>query len=216
MKTICRSFLWGTDSETGNTGWLPDGIPEFWACTDGRLVAHDTLEHLTDRAGAEGELMALGVCQYIRIEGDYFSNFTKGKIPELEYDVSFALNSAGEHLAPAESILEIEEELTLLAEKGLTIYNGEQEEGEEVSTDLVPAIAYWLQRGYNAAKETYGDWPQWRLGELFNTVVVEVDTKMKNREEGDKLTVSANLETLEVSIVLESIFDMIEGEENEE
>lgn len=106
---IKKTYTWKEDPEYGSEGWMPDWLKESNVVTDGRLFAHDMLEHFEDdEGGLFGELMAMGSILHIRAETGYFySLYNPDASVHLSADLSMMLEKVfygQQELPPARHI----------------------------------------------------------------------------------------------------------------
>jgi hypothetical protein len=210
---LSKVFVYGTDDDSGITGWRPKDNPMFMP-GDGLLVAHDTLEHFADDTGTlEDELRALGALSFIRLD----SGMAFLRNPYMSRDAILGgLIYSTVSDAARDNVQEI-------AEPPRTACLDEDVYGDRVNDDMAKAVstaialltaesaseqplAYllskeaslrirgWLRIGYRAAHKRFrGDCcgAETLLKDVWNQV--KAINHQNEPSEGDELRVSASL-----------------------
>jgi len=199
---LTRTFEYREDND-GNVGFIPVNAPAMFNAGDGRIVAHDMLEHFTNTTCSwEDELLALGAMIYVRGEYGYFTSNRCN--PEWEVHLASDLlqvmgfvsnnrhlhdvkvrdtNGVGEGIDHAIAIAYS----SMLAER---MY-AEDAYNIAVIKQQIPLIRKWLIKGYNKANARYRNGFA-NTGMLF----CEIEKGLSNpvyQIEGSKTTVIVNL-----------------------
>lgn len=171
-------FEYAEDHEFGNTGWRLENKPEFNAATDGRLVAHDCIEHFANDDGSvEAELMALGAALYGRCNMGQDVT-TEGLASDMLFTCRDGVRSPGR-------TQKIEDEWALeeMSEKFLQYADGE--EIINPAKTLANALG-WIRKGYRKAAKRY--FSSLRMVEMFNDIERFVNN-IRYAELGEKLII---------------------------
>jgi hypothetical protein len=208
---ITKKFTCKEHAEHGYLGWVMNTMPHFDP-TLGMGVAHDCLEHLTRRAGFEGEMEAFGVALYIRYGGGYWaergsfdsswSGNTHTEIAEfLARDTNLTVAKA-----PRTALLEDgeEEEIAKMQAGALEDFYSEfgecyglEDTPREVVSLALERAAVWIRRGYRNAERKYTA-PVYDLAYMFAQIEKEVDALHPG--EGDTITVKFSREACDYEI----------------
>lgn len=206
-------FEWRGDRNTGEYGWIQKGFPNFNA-SDGRMVAHDTLEHF---AGGDGsltdEMLAFGAIMFVRGESGWF--YQEGGIYDpaqsCALDISEFLHDVAwgnSHLktAPRTCRLDdntIENYIQDAVHGGLRIALNEYPEkcGQMRQSDaLIKSMIGWMRIGYRKAVKRFYDNPAYQVADCFNEIRKKVDKHFSHGEFGEELIVKVNPRTLKVNV----------------
>ena len=212
------AFTWGINNETGMDGWIPDAQPEFDP-SNGLGVAHDSLEHLKLHEGTiEQECHAFGVMLYGRGLGGYFYQL-RSLNPDPVWHMGASLGGAfrdvfeagreGPLKKPTGRIYPVEDGEDLIGEivrqtvKSFDLeadaYPGQEEWFNAHRLAIKQNLALWLRKGARDAERYYRA-PSWALSDLFRRVAEKVDEFTHIAEEGDRLVVTVQRETLNWSV----------------
>ncbi len=219
---LVRKFVWGTDTEHGHTGWMPEHMPNFDALGTGYGMAHDILEHFSATDDSiEGEFMAFGSMLYLRAEPDYWGNIGArytNPAQQMSGDVaSFLCNQVHrERIRPA-TARKLDEEMEAIIEEliaaTLREADGMLEPGTEMDrmeADLTNAVQ-WMRIGYRKAAKRWGMEPQMRLSMFYNVERacddIIRDGDGEERCDGDVLTVSVDMADGNTRMSIKSIWD---------
>jgi hypothetical protein len=201
-----KSFIYKEDQEYGNLGWVELNAPDCFNTGDGRLVAHDTLEHFKPIYGnysVEDELLALGASMYIRGEQGYFADRHSPSIPDqyspdVERCIAVLLNNSVSTITRKVRAIPCEEDLQETVHKACTEYNYLLE-GTVVPAKLQEHVKHLLRAGYRkAAKRFHGDASG--ACNLFMQIEAAVNNVTKYADEGDMLVVSFNATNLDYNV----------------
>lgn len=199
---LTRTFEY-TEDNYGNLGFLPVNAPAMFNAGDGRIVAHDMLEHFQNTTCTwEDELLALGAMIYVRGEYGYFTSNRHN--PEWEVHLAADLLQVMGFVSNNRYLREVKVRDTNGVGEGIDhaiaiAYSSmldERKYGEdaynlEVIKHQLPLIRKWLIKGYNKANARY------RKG-FANTGMLfcEIEKGLSNpvyKIEGSKTTVIVNL-----------------------
>lgn len=215
---ITRWFVHKEDDETGDRGWIPEGMDNA-NISYARGIAHDTLEHAVDKVnGFEGEMMALGALMWGRGIAGTLPNSRTG----LKYDIAFSLENIiykdqtlkdpGKtyrlsNIDEGDWFEEIFEEQVY---QGILQFRNETREDGLIygltDSEVKRRIIGWLRRGVRAAIKMYytkHKLDSYEVAMLFDKVMGMADKpkyKADNYYTGDRLKVSVNLATQEVKM----------------
>lgn len=213
-----REFTYGTDSDTGMEGlkanWMPNAEPG-----NGRLCAHDVLEHDTGEPGAaEGEMMAVGTSLYIRGFSGWFHHTSQSVEEIYANDVSSILERVAEgteSLADPGATRALrdgdaeERSFQELIERGFNRARDElphrMEDWQEIAAEVLTAenkrrALGWLRKGYRRAIRRYAGVDPYEVGRMFTELAKEIDRKIPDLCDGDRVTVRINAKTLRFSV----------------
>lgn len=205
-----RRFNWDHDEEFGVDGWIPKHMPKFNALDSGFGMAHDVLEHFSDKdSSIQGEFLAFGSMLYLRAESDYWSNensrvtdaaiIMAGDVARFLQDV---YHEDGVPAAPKTRKLDSELEEILSSIAVLTVedladyFNGDDLDEARVQTMLTNALD-WMRRGYRKAAKRFNMQP-WERYTLFSMVERECERVMKQGDFNDVLEISVDIKRCRV------------------
>lgn len=199
---LTRTFEYRQDND-GNVGFVPVNAPTFFNAGDGRLVAHDMLEHFhTTTCSWEDELLALGAMIYVRGEYGYFTanrhnpQWEVHLASDLLQVMGFVSNNRHLHDVKVRDTNGVGEGIDHAMDIAYSTMMKEREYDED-AYDLVvikqqlPLIRKWLIKGYNKAAARYRN-SFANTGMLF----CEIEKGLSNpvyQIEGSKTTVVVNL-----------------------
>jgi len=221
---IVKKFTAAMHQDHGTLGWVMDTMPHFDPTT-GMGVAHDCMEHLTRRAGFEGEMEAFGVALYIRHQGGYWQqqltrNASKGA-GTWAYNTSYEIaeflardTALNVEKAPRTALLDdedAEEQIAMMQLRALNDFYsdvaecyGLEDTPREVIVECLERAAVWVRRGWLNAERKYGAFP-YDLCYMFKQIEEEVDAL--NIIEGDTLTVMFNRDNTDYSVTHKSLYN---------
>jgi hypothetical protein len=200
-KLRTREFVWVPESSERRYGWLPvDAPPDFYP-GNGHIVAHDTVEHLSNGSSWKHELLTFGVTMFGRMRMDRgmanvsASDFV-GFFSEHGYSVPKPLKRWDKPLtAEGESMLAQFKHyiaMHLKMEISYKLANGGRFEhtGEDVKRALNDAVI-WFKHGWRIAERLHGKDSGHNLMQMFDYLSHEVtnDTLLHPPHPGERLTV---------------------------
>jgi hypothetical protein len=210
------TFEWAEDDEFGGYGWIPKGMTGFNAC-DGRLIAHDVLEHFRDDRGTiEGEMRALGTVLFGRgLSGHFSSQYNPDPAHHLSSDILYFL-------------INIVENGTCKAPKPPNTYKLRDDYAEDIMNNIrlkvikdlpqetdcfhanraeymkrLDILLDWMRIGFRKAVKKWGHDNGWNLTRLFERIAREVDENHKHGENYEELTVKVNQSNFTFNITQE-------------
>lgn len=210
-------FDWREDKEFGEDGWIMKNQPDF-NISNGRGIAHDTLEHFPGKYGSlADEMLAFGSMVYMRAETGWFAQHTNLSNPadhlcsdlrQFILDVHYTDDRSIE-LAPKTYRLndDTEEIISESFAKAIKECNDRRDEGDELykSNDTTKAMAAFIRVGYRKASRRWSRHNDaYSVSYLFDRIAKTVDEKHKRGEFGDELHVKVNTRTLEYKTYVES------------
>jgi len=220
------------NDEFGSYGWLIRGAPSTYFPILGMGVAHDILEHQPgDNGTVEEELMALGAALYIRGNGNYWRG---SRIPpgghlsgELSNDLAFKYGGVDDGIASPGRTYKLEdfaEEWIAQALEGTKkefeyhaqYYSNELREYRANTKDYLKKVPGWLRIGYRKAKRRYSKVAPWDLCTIFSKIEKDSDKYIDMAEDGDLFVVQLDTNRLECTTRLESKYDSMEWEDEDE
>jgi hypothetical protein len=199
---IRKTFEWRLDPDSGEFGWIEKNQPTFNAA-DGRMVAHDTLEHFAPNyLPVTEEAMALGALIHVREQGGWFSNLSNpDPVFHLSADVSRLLQDIayGEGVDPVSITRPIRDESVegLIQEVIQEAHKELLGEGDMVTPAMTSSLTSWMRIGYRRAVRRYHDNSPWHLTCLFQRIADEIDEDHKHGDFNEELKVAINARTLE-------------------
>lgn len=184
--------------------WYPNGDP-----LPGMTVAHDILEHFPkDDGSAEGEFLALGAALYIRGETGYMqrNGNVNGPKEHLAADLPMVwdyhtnrdrrttIKPCG--LVRDEDLMEQCREIVQIG-----VRNMRDEDRQAPDAETQERIARWIAKGYKRASVRYAKHGAYEIAySVFQKIEEQADRCLRGAEEGMILTVSLNLNNLNVSV----------------
>lgn len=218
---LTRIFKAAEDQDYGGYGWTPEWI-EGANAGDGRLVAHDVLEHYVDnKGGAEGELMAMGCVIWGRVmSGTLHGNFYLSKEEIIGSDIMAVLREVvycnqtlkdpGRTYALRDDEY-VEDVITKSIANSLKSLKIETENDDHSYNDSIgmtdAEITYrvrgWLRKGARAADKKYLKRHGLDCGNvsyLFDRLKEKVDKYDAQSYLGATMKVSVNLAKREVNV----------------
>lgn len=193
-----KVFEYRKDDEYGSDGWVLENAPKEFNTGNGRLVAHDCLEHFWDGKVDrwEDELLALGAMTFIRYEtGEFSSNYNPKLSDNLSGDLVnclyFIINERG--IKPIKTKkLDCEHlEMEFFNAVHLAKRELDREDVAKIEVSQVFNIVGWLRKGYRRAQKRFGD--NFKALTMFRDIEREVDRLTKFADIGDRLLVSFNI-----------------------
>jgi hypothetical protein len=199
---LTRTFEYREDND-GNLGFIPVNAPAMFNAGDGRIVAHDMLEHFSNTTCSwEDELLALGAMIYVRGEYGYFTS--NRYEPEWEVHLASDLLQVMGFVSNNRQLHDVKVRDTNGVGEGIDhaiaiAYSSMLDErmyiedayNIEVIKQQLPLIRKWLIKGYNKANVRYRNGFA-STGYLF----CEIEKGLSNpvyQIEGSKTTVIVNL-----------------------
>lgn len=213
-----RRFTYGIDRDTGMEGlradWMLNAEPG-----NGRLCAHDVLEHnLREPGAAEGEMMALGASLYIRGFSGWFHNNSLTVEGIYANDVSSIMERVAEGAEtlsdpgvtrPLRDCENEEQSFHELIDLGFKLARDElprltddwQAVADEVLTSENKRRALgWLRKGYRKAVRRYAGADPYEIGRMFTALAKEIDRKTHDLYEGAAVTIRIDARTCHFSV----------------
>lgn len=198
MPTI--KLIYKTGERFGCLGWIAENAPSNFEPGDGRVMAHDILEHLkSNETGWEDELMALGAMIFIRGEHNGYFNADWSNIVERELCECLGYLSGGMTLKQkkASRVSHIEDGIDF-ALRGALFLMHEEIAHKEVDKESIKA---WIRIGYRNARKKYKI--GWKALNMFTKIEREVDRMTKFAEEGiHEILVKINFSKYSVKLTL--------------
>ncbi len=221
-KNPRRQFDYGTDPDYGGEGFRPSDRPDF-NYLDGRVVAHDLLEHLTDDETLAGEMQALGASVYVR--GVEFFVEEGQMDPSIEENIASDMlvffqdwesgkTAPGKmfHKINAKSTEEFDEgvfldrcRLLAKAEFGQWTHDeyvqdeDSKKRAKEFRKFCVAALP-WIRKGFWAAEKKYGKYGRRAMLDMYIKIQGHVNQAAKGAYEGQQFIVDYDLDTGRVSV----------------
>ena len=199
---LSKTFEYGEDYN-GNVGFIPVNASTVFNAGDGRLVAHDILEHFSNTTCMwEDELLALGAMIFVRGIDGYFTNnvynpdWTTHLAADLLQVFSFVSTTRLLHDIKVRDVNHVGDDIDnaiTKAYKNMLLERNDCEDDYniEVITQQLPLIKKWLIKGYNKAVKRYSKC-NYPIVSLFYEIENELQ-KSWYKEEHTKITVSVNL-----------------------
>lgn len=200
MQTQTVYLISFTDDSTGNLGYGLKDMPKddkTFSSNDGRLIAHDILEHINGPqyiGGIDDELQALGAAWYIRGQNGGFNKTGHYTDPRegLSYDIislfrdwyygaEFETSQHADECDADESFSEIIE-LTKQSAAREIEDDANEDETEQRIGDFMPAAYAKLCEGFNKAAKLYPD--SWQVNRLFWRIAETIDKQRTPDFEG--------------------------------
>lgn len=215
---LVRKFIFEEDPEYGNNGWRPLWMKGATANSgDGRLVAHDILEHHPNmELGAEAEFHALGASYWIRGENGGFNHTIYS--PEEQYAADFPsilqrVDAGDETLKDPGVTRPLSEDLYGGADSVLMeiVRKGFRLTAKEYDYPLrgLPMFARkrvlgWMRKGYRYARQRYGHATDgYSVNSLFVKTAEAVNRVTRHSELGMEMTVRLDVRRCEVKAFAE-------------
>lgn len=161
-----RTFEWRYTAKINRVGWRPANTPPDFYAGGPFLAAHDTIEHLSDKADWAHELRAQGVAIFGRCAAQpsylpYVADDILGFASEQEFAVPAIAGRWAKPLKDARHEAALQAFLDLLrykVDEMLPIWtaNGMPTRLEERARTFTARVAPWLRRGYAGAMRIYG------------------------------------------------------------
>jgi hypothetical protein len=201
MATIRRVFEWGTDEEFGGTGWIPKGLEgALQASTEGRMVAHDALEHMPgpySHCAATDECVALGAALYGRGEMGMLKDPVRGIASDLasilrDHGTRPVLTPPKYRADPRSSSMLYRVTLERIVAQAVTDTNNDHDDDnpfEDAEGSVRDCIA-WVVYGYRKAARRWGS-PH-RAAAAFHAVADVVNRVGAGCNEGAELVVTVS------------------------
>lgn len=200
---LVRRFIFEEDPEYGNNGWRPLWMKGATANSgDGRLAAHDILEHHPSmQLGAEAELHALGASYWIRGENGFFNgdatdNYASDFIEMLRrvHYGQETLNDPGVTRPLSESLYgDADETLQTIVRKGFKMAHEEHSYSDDGELELPPNAQAralgWMRKGYRYARQRYSDADGYGMNCLFVRAAEAVDRVTRHSDLGMEMVV---------------------------
>lgn len=212
MKNKTKTFIWAEKQK----GWRPINCPNF---DGGRAftVAHDTIEHLNDNEDFRWEVIAFGVALYGRmnpLNENWRSSLEAGSSDLADF------SAEQEYLIPKSSAYANKLVLDPDGENRLQMFINNGILSSDLANRSIVAmfspfarklnttkfqsvsedIKSWMRLGYKMAERFYGSpRTEIKLFKLVDDLVSENHNAMLPVA-GDKLTVTANIEDVSVSL----------------
>lgn len=208
-----RAFHWAHHSHT-RPGWLVDNAAEGWYPGAGFLVAHDTIEHLSDKGDWAHELRAAGVAAFV-IEGVQHRDL--GAVAEdvaqfAAKDHHFAAPRAphwahkplaGKH---EQRVQALATELREIIDRGLVKAEAAGAPVPALAKRRAPSFADkalpWFRLGYRAAMRVYGADNGYAVGRMMDAIrdAVNHDHDVNLPLKGEGLRVSVDTKRLTFNV----------------
>lgn len=224
----------------GGEGWVPADFPEFDVAT-GFTMAHDVLEHSPDDDGSlEAEFRALGAMLYIRGLGGWFCkhshmnpypdrhlaadmgymllekhlNWRTDPLPKPPYTRRLDIGSS-----MFDDDFQVESWIQEASHSALRdILNGREGDAQWERADALKALRWargWIRIGYKNAKARWDGHSHDELVHLFEQITN--GPGQLHGEPGDKLTITVDAATLEMTVTHLTEYDLYpESEEYDE
>lgn len=215
MPLVTR-YRWRKDKDCGEYGWLDVNAPDHFNVCDGRLIAHDVLEHIgvrTDNTN-EDEIMALGAAVFVRgltgmLNNDYTGKGWKETIAkDLCQEFNNIANGDQKFKPPVTHKLycdDTDDELKEAVEMAAKDYVREYE-GKMPSRKIRKGVLSFLRIGYRRAEKRYKK--SYWAADLFREIREEVDRLTKYTDEfSSELKITLNLKEMKVRIELNEIYE---------
>lgn len=211
---IVRFFEFKEDREYGNTGWIIKDAPEGYNAGDGRVVAHDVLEHRRGDSTVEHECMALGACVFIRGESGYF--LSNGYRPDYQDHVSSDIERVVmEHYLKGPRGIFYRDKTDGVQEcvaLGLTeaLRNLEDEEGypladrKQVVRSNAAIALHYMRLGYRRVVKL---WDSKAPLHIYQEIEYKANNAAKRADFGDTLKVSVNVQERTVDVQVKNFYE---------
>ena len=217
-----KKFEWVDSDIDGHEGWRPVGMPHFNAGAN-IIVAHDTLEHVTDKEPFKYELMAFGHTIYGRLRDPHIGSYdiSTGDLVGFLIKREFSMGDIPEPparwmkpLADVQAEADIQRFMTLAGSNAkheemfgkVTYYEAEMDRKiparatPEQREACLRRCEGWIRLGYRIAARLSGGGSHNRraYAKLFQTLfeVAADEHDAIYPAEGDTLTVTFNRQTL--------------------
>lgn len=200
---LVRKFIFEEDPEYGGNGWRPMWMKGATANSgDGRLAAHDILEHHPNmELGAEAEFHALGASYWIRGENGGFAHTIYAPAEQYAADFPSILQRVHEGIETlkdpgvtrplSESLYgDADSVLQEIVRKGFRLT------ASEFDSPLrgLPMFARkralgWMRKGYRYARQRYSDTDGYGMNCLFVKTAEAIDRVTKHSDLGMEMVV---------------------------
>ena len=207
---ISREFIYKED-EHGNVGWIPEWLPNATS-GDGRLVAHDVLEHMpntSNRNSSEDELVAMGAMYFIRGETGLLYSPYQSIEDIIAKDICFILsdsvNNSERVRSPGFKYRLSDSSTDNIFKEATRIGIKSFKDNYEDDIDILDKHIYtytlnWLRVGYRQATKRYRGINQGYVGDMFPQIERLVNERSKFVNEYDKLKVMVNIKRAIVKV----------------
>lgn len=204
-------FTWGEDV-LGESGWLMDGHPNFWAA-EPRNLAHDCLEHFPKgetHGPAADELLALGARFYLRGASGWWAQQRnrdpRSPIEIMATELVFLHRELGGDVPPLANRLlgEHDEDIDQMVSLAIDVITGNLGD-EELEPTFGPNCAAWLRAGYRAAIKRYKETDPLNIMWLAEQLEKELEQYAK-AEDGEQLVVRIHEKDQEFKITFKPHF----------
>lgn len=210
---LVRKFVFEEDPEYGNNGWRPLWMRGATANSgDGRLVAHDILEHHPNmELGAEAEFHAIGASYWIRGENGGFANTIYSAVEQYAADFPSILRrvDCGEETLKDPGVTRaLSEYLYGDADEALQdiVREGFKLTAREYDYPLrgLPMFARkralgWMRKGYRYARQRYCEATDgWGVNALFTKTAEAVNRVTRHADLGMEMTVRLDVRRCDV------------------
>lgn len=202
-----RTFEWVKQKMPDNTmkwGWKPVGTPDSFYPGRGHMVAHDTIEHVTNGSTWAHEMLAFGATLYgrapvdrqmMQIVAEDFLGFSQDHdyaIPDLPARWDKPLPDVAE-----QQLHGLLEAISFIYNKDAIIHKifGEGTHyapiTDERLSEVLHKAARWFRLGWRVQRRMFNNSDGREVFNLFDRVVKSVDamTFSRNPKLGDRLTV---------------------------
>lgn len=175
-------------------------------------ATHDLLEHFVEPITSNAELQALGAMLYIRGQGNYFRNSSKGNpVPALSadlssvfiYQYSFGQVTYPGRTSPIDDM--VESWITQAIAEFFKDYKIELRDDPQ-DKNYAHWLRGWLRIGYRRAKDCYTLSPE-ILSFHFEQIEAELEKKLKWAEVGDIIRIRLIRNVMDYKIDLISWYD---------
>lgn len=202
-----RNFVWSPPTVLGSgSGWIPEGAGPGWFPGNGFLVAHDLLEHLSNKSDWEHELRAAGVAAY-DVSGVAVRNFESIANDIVNFaarDHHFRVNPAPKlahkplEYTDEKRVQALVSEIAKQVKEGMDKVRGPEYEVPQEAKVNAPSFAEkatpWIRLGYRAALRVYGKGQGRATGRLIDALrdAINSDHDSNRPLKGDKLALSVD------------------------
>ncbi len=213
---ITRKLVYREDSEHGISGWFLKDAPSSFNASNGRMIAHDILEHFADTTEhVHDECQALGAYILTRLDTEYY--YEKFSIYQpyeaLASELASLLRGIMEdyaHLKEPPRTYRIstkhgdhEETLIKASQKALILWREECDEEYQdpnIAKRYLNQMIAWMRIGYRRALRRYAEVPLFRISETFDLITKRIDQiDTYDLIEGQEMILSVSPKTAEVS-----------------
>lgn len=178
---MVKHFSIQIDDDYGSLGFIEKGAPEEFTPLAGMGTAHDCLEHFPgDNGSCDHEFLALGAMTWIRGEQGYFPNDTANSIGvEISMTIwrAYHYDDCPMKKVKPNNRLEIDS----------VFYRATREARKEIIHDFdtlyekklqhfLSCAEYWLQVGFNRAKQRYRE--PWKVISVFKMIEEQVNNAL--------------------------------------